>query len=84
MFCPQNRWRPTSFKLYNIYKNKICILEKSATYIVFRSGGTYGDGWDLCKNVASLKGGLISESFSLWLNSTKKLPNHDSEHLLFR
>ena len=30
------------------------------------------------------KGGLISESFSLWLKSPKKLPNHYPEHLLFR
>ena len=26
------------------------------------------------------KGGLISERFSLWLNSPKKVPNHDPEH----
>jgi len=26
------------------------------------------------------KGGLISESFSLWLKSPKRVPNHPSEH----
>ena len=26
------------------------------------------------------KGGLISESFSLWLQSQKKVPDHSSEH----
>ena len=32
-----------------------------------------------------IKGGLISESFSLWLKSPKKkVPNHYPEHLFFR
>ena len=26
------------------------------------------------------KGGVISESFSIWLKSPKKVPNHDPEH----
>ena len=30
------------------------------------------------------EGGLISESFSRWLKSTKKLPNHAPKHYLFR
>ena len=30
------------------------------------------------------KGGLISESFSLWLKSKKKVPNHAPEHCIFR
>jgi hypothetical protein len=30
------------------------------------------------------KGGLISESFSLWLKSPKKVPNYSPEHLHFR
>ena len=30
------------------------------------------------------KGGLISESFSIWLKSHKNLPNHYPEQLLFR
>ena len=29
------------------------------------------------------KGGLISKSFSLWLKSSKKVPNHSLEHLFF-
>ena len=30
------------------------------------------------------KGGLISKSFSFWLKSPKKVPDHNPEHLLFR
>ena len=30
------------------------------------------------------KCGLVSESFSLWLKSQKKVLNHSPEHLLFR
>ena len=30
------------------------------------------------------KGSLISEFFSLWLQSQKKVPNHSLEHFLFR
>ena len=29
------------------------------------------------------KGGLISESFSLWLKSPKRVPNHSSEHFFY-
>ena len=29
------------------------------------------------------KGGLISESFSLWLNPTNNVPNHYPEHFLY-
>ena len=29
------------------------------------------------------KGGLISESFSCWLKSTKKIPNRAPKHYLF-
>ena len=36
---------------------------------------------ELC---GSTKGGLISESFSFWLKSPKKVPNLHPEHLLFR
>ena len=31
-------------------------------------------------DVKSIKGGLILESFSTWLKSPKKVPNHDPEH----
>ena len=30
------------------------------------------------------KGGLISERFSIWLKSPQTVPNHSTEHLLFR
>ena len=30
------------------------------------------------------KGGLISESFSLWLQSPKKVPSHSAEQLVYR
>ena len=35
------------------------------------------------RNSPPVKGGLISESFSLWLHPPKNVPNHYSEHLLF-
>ena len=30
------------------------------------------------------KGGLISESFSFWLKSQKRVPNYNPEHLFFK
>ena len=38
----------------------------------------------LKKSISKPKGGLISESFSLWLKSPKYVPNHYPVHLLFR
>ena len=32
----------------------------------------------------SAKGGLVSESISLWLKSPKRVSNYSPEHLLFR
>ena len=32
----------------------------------------------------SIKGGLISENFTLWLQSPKKVPNHSPQQLLFK
>ena len=41
--------------------------------------------YTLCNcSVAFGKGGLISESFSLWLHPPENVPNHYPEHLLFR
>jgi hypothetical protein len=39
---------------------------------------------ELFEEMRHTKGGLISEGFSLWFQSLKKVPNHCPEHLLFR
>ena len=42
--------------------------------------------WDKVGHIGRLKlakGGLISESFSFWLKSQKRVPNYNPEHLFF-
>ena len=39
--------------------------------------------WDSKTTFNWTEGSLISESFSLWLKFPKKVPNHNSERLLF-
>ena len=38
------------------------------------------DAWSSLEEGRSCEGGLISESFSLWLKSQKKVPNQDPAH----
>ena len=44
---------------------------------------TFNPVTPLAQSSDLIKGGLISESFSLWHNSQKKVLNHSPEHLLF-
>ena len=44
---------------------------------------TFNPVTPLAQSSKLIKGGLISESFSLWQNSQKKGLNHSPEHLLF-
>ena len=52
--------------------------------MVSNHGGRQLDGVEATIDAlpAIVKGGLISESFSLWLKSQKKVTNHYPEHLL--
>ena len=63
---------PSKSNIHNYFKNLFTIFfhkKQIPNFLVF---------WPITTSL--VKGGLISESFSPWLNLQKWVPNHDHEH----
>ena len=71
-------WTTWLNPIENDYFLKVAFFQKIINKLIIRSSN-FGT-----KIKLKTKGGLISESFSLWLKSPKKVPNHYFEHFLFR